>query len=241
MIEAQATGQLEALPTEVRRGSSLAFHARLLEPTTHAQLVVLEPTGNLRTIAAELDGQQVNARFYVDSPGVHSIQLVVDLEGGPAAALEAWVAVEQPLPKVPFSARAPGETASVTGGPPEGNLAAMLNAARRTAGLAPLARSSLLDQLARTHAAAMQRAGQLAHDVGEGNPLWRVQAAGVVAKMTGENLARAPSIERAHRAIWKSPAHRANLMAAHFDTVGIGVIQDQQQQFWVCELLTDEH
>ena len=57
-----------------------------------------------------------------------------------------------------------------------------------------------LDQLARDHAAAMRQRGRLEHDLGDGNPIWRLQTCGVLATTAGENLARAPTLGRAQNA-----------------------------------------
>lgn len=79
----------------------------------------------------------------------------------------------------------------------------------------------------------------MAHDLGEGNPVWRVQDAGILSRMTGENLAHATTLGRAHRSIYESPSHRNNLLAPYFDEVGIGVAQDADGSFWICELFVD--
>ena len=112
-------------------------------------------------------------------------------------------------------------------------------AARRSEGLPAVERDPTLDELAADHAAAMQSRGRLEHDLGDGNPVWRLQTRGVRATTAGENLARAPTLGRAHRAIWASPAHRSNLLDPHFDKVGIGVERGADGEWWVCELLAD--
>jgi hypothetical protein len=51
----------------------------------------------------------------------------------------------------------------------------------------------------------------------------RIQRAGVVASIIGENVAQADGAEDAHRVLMDSPAHRANMLGAKFTHVGIGV------------------
>jgi uncharacterized protein YkwD len=64
-----------------------------------------------------------------------------------------------------------------------------------------------------------------------------VRAAGVAATNVGENVARAASVALAHRALWHSPSHRANLLRRDFDRIGVGVIRDAQGTVWVAEEL----
>ncbi len=239
LVSADAPARIAPLPSQVSTGERLSFRAVLRVPTSYAELVVLGPRGTPRTLAAALDGREVSADFYLDGQGVHRLQLMVDAEGGPEAAAEAWVAVGTRLPSEPLVEPVPGERAARPGQTPEAQLTAMLNAARLSEGMPRLTRDLRLDRLAQQHARAMQLAGRLAHDLGDGNPLWRAQAANVASMATGENVARAPTLARAHRAIWESPSHRANLLG-HFDAVGIGVRRDPLGEWWVCELLVDQ-
>jgi len=239
VVAAEALADLEPLPTRVDRGERIHFLAHLLMPGTQASLVVLGPQGAPRELEALLLGDRVEASFFLDSPGLHQIQLMVDDAGGPAAAVEAWVGVGQALPSTLDASSAPGEQVHVDPSAPERALLDMLNAARASERLPPLEADPLLAQLAREHARAMRRSQRLEHDLGDGSPRWRLEAGGVHAATAGENLARAPTLTRAHRAIWTSPSHRANLLNPHFDGVGIGVARSTSGEWWVCELLAD--
>ena len=42
--------------------------------------------------------------------------------------------------------------------------------------------------------------------------------------MAGENLAGAPTVERAHSGLMNSPGHRANILNPNFTHVGIGIV-----------------
>jgi uncharacterized protein YkwD len=81
----------------------------------------------------------------------------------------------------------------------------------------------------------MAAAHDLAHDAGDGSPVDRLRAAGLDARDVGENVAHAPSIALAHRALWASPSHRANLLGAEFDRVGVAVSRDERGDSWVAE------
>jgi len=239
IVTADALADLQPLPVRVEPGAKLRFVAKLLIPATHAELVVLGPAGPPRAVPVSLAGDQLEAGFFLDTPGVHQIQLMVDHAGGPSAAVEAWVGVGSSLPTTVDAAAAPGENVRGNPAEPERAVFDMLNAARHSEGLAALEPDPTLDLLARDHAAAMRSRGRLEHDLGDGNPIWRLQASGVQATAAGENLARAPTLARAHRAIWASPSHRANLLDPHFDRVGIGVERGANGEWWVCELLAD--
>ena len=239
MVTAQSHARLMPLPSRIDPGEKIELLAELFKPATHAELTVLGPRGTPRQLSVLLSGSAVVSTFYLDDPGTHRLQLMVDAEGGPAAALEAWVGVDQPLPGRPDAERAPGETAPGPQQSPNEAMLAMIDAARRSEGVPPLVRRRELDQIAEAHAAQMKRSRKMAHDLGNGHALWRVEAAQLSATDVGENLARAPSLVQAHRAIWRSPSHRSNLLAPHFDSVGIGVARDPRGEWWVCQLLAD--
>ena len=240
MVMARASAELAGLPSRVPHGSRLQFRARSYLPITNAELLVMEPTGAVRHISSQLSGDRISAGFYLDTRGTHKIQLMVDYEGGPEPALEAWVAVDEPFrgPRVEEIAKV--EAGTALDGHDDERLLGMINRARSSIGVAPLVRSPALDRVAQAHARAMQRQGRLAHDLGQGDPVFRVQEANVFSKTTGENLARAISVERGHRGVLASPSHRENLLAAHFDKVGIGIARDPSGQLWICELLVDQ-
>ncbi|MDP9002877.1 MAG: CAP domain-containing protein, partial [Myxococcota bacterium] len=106
--------------------------------------------------------------------------------------------------------------------------------------LGSLVRDSALDAVARDHAARMARAQDLAHELGDGNPLERLRAAGVDARYAGENAAHASTLALAHRSIWASPSHRANLLHRGFDRIGVAVVRDDRGDAWVVETLASD-
>ncbi|HEY3493779.1 MAG TPA: CAP domain-containing protein, partial [Polyangiaceae bacterium] len=60
--------------------------------------------------------------------------------------------------------------------------------------------------------------------------------AGLTPTLLGENVAHARNALLAHRALWASPSHRANLLEPNYDSVGIGVAEDADGSVWVSEL-----
>jgi uncharacterized protein YkwD len=114
----------------------------------------------------------------------------------------------------------------------------MINAARASEALDPLARDAQLDRLARTHSEEMLKARVVGHDVGTGDPSTRLRAAGVVAHVAGENVATASTLENAHRALWASPSHRGNLLLNQFTRVGVAVVRAPDGMVWVTEMFS---
>jgi uncharacterized protein YkwD len=54
----------------------------------------------------------------------------------------------------------------------------------------------------------------------------------------GENVAHAASVLLAHRALYESPSHRANLLQGAFDRLGVAVLRDADGSVWVDEIFT---
>jgi len=55
----------------------------------------------------------------------------------------------------------------------------------------------------------------------------------------GENVAHALDAERAHRMLWSSLSHRANLLGEAFDSIGIGAAVDADGSLWVSLVFAD--
>jgi uncharacterized protein YkwD len=112
----------------------------------------------------------------------------------------------------------------------------MLVAARASEGLGPLVFDPALASVARAHAARMARVRELAHDVGDGSAVDRLLAAGLDASDVAENLVRAASVPSAHRALWASPSHRANMLLPRMRRTGVGVARDDHGDLWAVEI-----
>lgn len=108
----------------------------------------------------------------------------------------------------------------------ESQLLSLTDSARAGAGLAPLHSSSTLVSIARTWSAHMAATGQLGHNPG---------VAGTVSGWAslGENVAKAYSASQAQSLFMGSPDHRANILDAHFNRVGIGVTRAADGSLWV--------
>ena len=100
-----------------------------------------------------------------------------------------------------------------------------VNAARRSAGLAPLRRSPDLDRAAQEHARDLLTRGYYKHVSPEGStPLSRASAAGYRADLIAENLhERTGPIEVVVEDWLRSPAHRRNLLDPGASDLGVGL------------------
>ena len=240
VVAIDALADLAPLPTRVRPGEWVTVEARMRVPANGGEVIVQGPDGPPRSAPASFDGAVLRARFAPDRAGEFQVQVMADVEGGPRPVLEATVFAGMEPAWPSESSPAPGEEASAGAVPDDNLLGRMVREARESRSLPPLRRDPQLDAVARGHAARMARAGQLAHDVGDGDPFDRLREAGLEARHAGENVAHAATIALAHRALWKSPSHRANLLRRQFDRLGVGVVRDGRGEAWVVELFAGD-
>lgn len=235
LVVVDAFADLESVPSRARAGQWLDVTAKLLVPAQDAKVIVLGPHGAPRTLPTSLSSGVVRARFAPNSPGSWLVQVLADVDRGPRPVLEALVHADQKPPAAFHLSKAPGEEAAGSGSDAVAQLYAMVNAARRSEGAKELVRNTELEKAAATHAAMMRDTKKLGHDVGKGTVKARLEALGLEPAAFGENVARAGSAERAHRAIWASPSHRGNLLERSYDSVGIAAVESPEG-VWVTEV-----
>lgn len=235
-IVVDALADVAQVPVRARTGQWLTLDARLLVPATAAQVLVMGPTGSPRSVPASFANGRVRARFAPESPGAYTVQVVADVTTGPRPVLELAVFSEVAPPPSLELRPAPGEEAAPGVGDASDALFRVVGAMRRAEQLAAPTRDARLDALARAHAKKMATAKTVGHVVGDGDPTSRLRDAGLSARDAGENVAHAATVVLAHRALYASPSHRANLLRAEFDRVGLGVVDDPDGSVWVAEL-----
>lgn len=236
-VAVRAVADLQPVPTRARLGQWLDLRAQLLVPTEGAKVVLLGPGRTPRPVPTpSLHGQQLDTRVALDKPGAWLIQVLSVHDSGPRPALEAMVFVDSDPPPHFYHEATPGEQAGLADDDAASAMTSMLNAARAQSGLGPMQRDPRLDRLASEHARVMQQTRQLAHDLGRGGPAERLAQAGLVATVSGENLAYAQDAQSAHRFLWASPAHRTGMLEPRFDSLGVGIAEDENRSIWVCEL-----
>jgi uncharacterized protein YkwD len=237
IVAVEALADLAPLPTRARVGQWLTVEASLHVAARGARVLVMGPAGGPRSVPSSFDGKTVRARFAADSAGAFAVQVVADVAEGPRPVLEATVFADVEPPARFDLQAAPGEDAAAGTDDDEDALAHMVIAARAAAGLAPLVRDSSLDAVARDHARRMAAAHELGHDLGRGDPAARVADAGIAVREIAENVAHAASVALAHRSVWASPSHRANVLRNEMRRVGIGVVRDDRGDVWAVEEL----
>ncbi|MFO0755756.1 MAG: CAP domain-containing protein [Byssovorax sp.] len=235
-VAVDALADLTSLPTTARVGQWVTLEGTMLVPATAAKVVLLGPHGPPRTVLASLSGGKVRSSFAVDQPGPWLIQVLATVSTGPRPVLEAMVFAGAPPPSAFIAEAAPGEAAAKGGRDDDDAMLRMMNAARATEQLAPLARDPELDKLARVHSEEMLKAHMVGHDVGGGDPAVRLKAAGIKAHVAGENVANAATLENAHRALWASPSHRGNLLLNQFTRCGVAVVRAPDGMVWVTQM-----
>ena len=106
---------------------------------------------------------------------------------------------------------------------------AMTNADRTANGLKALATAADLQSQAQQHAADMARAGVLAHTTNLGSKISGWQR-------IGENVGRGPKLTDIETAFMASPSHRENILDPAFSQIGVGVVFDGKEYFYVSVL-----
>jgi uncharacterized protein YkwD len=240
VVTVEALADLAPLPTRARTGQWLTVGARLRVPASAGAILVLGPGGAPRRVPAWFDGETLRARFALDRPGEFTVQVLATTATGPRPVLDAAVFADAAPPARASGDAAPGEEVALA--PRDGGhdseslaLASMLAAARAESGEPPLARDARLDAVALEHARSMATAHALAHDAGDGDPGARMQAAGLSWQALGENVAHGATLTLAHRALWASPSHRANMLKRDFEDVGVAAVRDERGDVWVVE------
>ena len=115
----------------------------------------------------------------------------------------------------------------------------LLNAERAQRDLPPLSRRRALDRAAEAHARDMADRAFFAHESPDGSePHERILRAGYRrARLTGENLAKGEREAGTAASIvdgWMhSPGHRANILRAAFEEIGIAIVEDGEEAIYV--------
>ncbi len=237
-VSIDALADMAPLPTTARVGQWLTIEGTMLVPATGAKVVLLGPRGAPKTVVGSLSGDRIRSTFSVDQQGPWLVQVLATVSTGPRPVLEAMVYAGSPPPGRFVRTSAPGEEAAQGAKDDADAMLRMINAARAAEQLGPLIRDRALDRLAQEHSDEMKKARLVGHDVGGGDAAVRIKAAGIVARVAGENVASASTLENAHRALWASPSHRGNLLFERFTHVGVAVARGADGTVWVTELFS---
>lgn len=116
----------------------------------------------------------------------------------------------------------------------ERDLFSALNHERQAQGLPALRWNAALADAARRHAQLMVDHQSISHQFsGEPSLPARCTKAGVSFLALAENVAEAPSAGEIHTMWMHSPGHRANILDANMDSVGIAVLESNGESYAV--------
>ncbi len=129
---------------------------------------------------------------------------------------------QPPVP--PQESAPPASEESKTLAPEEAKMLELVNAERTSRGLRPLTVDFRLVELARKKSQDMIDKNYFAHNSPTyGSPFDMMKSAGIEYRLAGENLAGAPEVATAHKALMNSEGHRRNILNPGFTKIGIGV------------------
>jgi len=111
----------------------------------------------------------------------------------------------------------------------------LINQEREWAGLSKLEWNDDAAQAARAHSQLQAIRNELSHKFrSEPGLQERLGVTGLRFTVSAENIAHADSPEETHAALMLSHGHRANIMNPHYNSVGIGVVENSGR-LWVTE------
>ncbi|HEY9748031.1 MAG TPA: CAP domain-containing protein [Allocoleopsis sp.] len=162
------------------------------------------------------------------------------LSGAIALSLMGCESLPQILPDLPLPTSFPIQSPSASPSAPsaavpspaiaemETTVQQRINEIRQEQGLKPLKNNARLAQVARNYSRLMAEKNFFSHTGPDGrNVGQRVQAAGIVYWIVGENLFKSVNIPSpapvAVRGWMKSPGHRENILNAKYSETGVGV------------------
>ena len=162
-----------------------------------------------------------------EAPPVVETQAPVEETASPApAAAEAPARTPAPAPTQAAAPQPPANSST------EGQVLALVNAARADHGCDALAADAGLAAVARAHSADMRDSGYFAHTNLAGlDPFDRAAAAGLSAR--AENIARGQDDAAAVMKSWmESSGHRANILNCSLTKLGVGVAEGSGGPWW---------
>jgi uncharacterized protein YkwD len=222
-------GRMEAslapFPRRFRSGESCRLRGEIAARYAKARVYLTRPDGKVDV--REMSGRKVDVALPLSAPGVYQVEVMSDGATGPVVLANApiYVGVDEPpwSTVVASTSEAPDGGRRLNPTEAEARMLTLLNEARRAAGLRPLASDPELRGVALAHTQDMIAARFFGHvSPTTGMVENRLQRAGVVASIVGENVAQADGADDAHRVLMDSPGHRANMLGGKFTHVGIG-------------------
>jgi len=211
---------LEPFSRRFRPGDVCRLRGQVADRYDHARVYMTRPDGKVDETPGT--GRTIDVSLSLSAPGVYQLEVMSDGVSGPAvlANVPVYVGVAEPG----WGAAVPRDDVKAQPAAAAARMLALLNDDRRAAGLSPLVDDPELRAVALAHTEEMIAK----HFFGHASPTTgmvenRLEHAGVVVTLSGENVAEADTADDAHRVLMESPGHRANMLRADFTHVGIAV------------------
>jgi len=206
-------------------GARLMLQGRLLGSFSRPKLYVTSPAGQPSERPLNTNGVDFKAAVScAQGDGRYQVEVFGSDPSGPRvlANFPVFCGV---TPPDSVDGRAGYETEYSTSDAAEAALFASVNAARATAGLAPVEPDPALAEVARAHSQDMFDNDFFAHiSPTTGRPIDRTYKAGLRVPRLLENIGTAGSAEEVHAGLMRSPGHRAAILDPRVKYVGIGVV-----------------
>ncbi len=217
---------LEDVPRAPQMGP-LVLRGTLVEGYSNPIVAIQSPEGSTQRIPGGA-GPAFDLHVPIAHSGEHHVELLADGPHGDSVIANFPVYVSGSPPTSIRLRAAPTETSGSTDvASVHDELLRMLNETRHTSGLPPLTIDARAEAVAMAHSEDMVAHGFTGHESPTtGSPADRVRAAGLHSGLVLENIGRGYSAQEIHDGLVASPGHRANLVNADANVVGIGVVAD---------------
>lgn len=215
--------QVTSVSRSARVGERLTLRGALLGAVRTPVLMLTRPDGSTRETPLG-EGPSFDTAVALDARGAWQVELMARSAQGATVVANFPVYVEVEAPPVPEDRAVAASTdpAAVAQ-----ELRGLLDRSRAAAGLPALQRLPVLDRVAQAHSDDMAAHHFVAHvSPTTGAHDDRLRAAGFLAGLSLENVARGYSADEVHEGLLASPGHRANLLHATVTHVGIGVARE---------------
>lgn len=218
---------MEAVPRAPAAGP-LVLRGALSTGYTNPVVAVQQPNGSSTRIPGGA-GPQFDLHIPITASGEYHVELLADGPHGDSVIANFPVYLGG---SPPTSIRVRAAQEHTSGGTDvttvHDELLRMLNETRAGAGLPALTIDSRAEAVAMAHSEDMVTHDFTGHQSPTtGSPADRVRTAGLHSGLVLENIGRGYSAQEIHDGLVASPGHRANLVNADANVVGIGVVADQ--------------
>ncbi|ACV64239.1 SCP-like extracellular [Desulfofarcimen acetoxidans DSM 771] len=205
------------------------------EQTVSYQKYTVKSGDTLYIIAKKL-GTTVNKLVSINNLKTYSLNVGQVLYVPAGAANQAVQVPSQAQPAAPTNT-----TATVNGmTADEQQMLSLVNQERAKAGLKALQADMNIVKVARLKAKDMINLNYFDHNSPTyGSPFDMMKQFGISYGYAGENLAGASTVQSAHTNLMNSSGHRANILGANYNKVGIGIVDGGKYGKMFVQMFTD--